>query len=90
MTAVETLELAQVSVDQLQRGILTVQDKLDQADAVAAVADRVVENISAQARKMPRRMMICAAVAFFGFAVIVIIKKRRHAQAHEEEVENLT
>ncbi|MEN8238703.1 MAG: hypothetical protein ABFR53_05825 [Actinomycetota bacterium] len=90
MTAAETIELAQGSVDQLQRGIVTVQEKLEQAESLAHAADRVVENVTMQARKMPRRMLICGAVAVCGIAAIVIIRKRKQARADEEPVEILT
>jgi hypothetical protein len=90
MTAAETIELAHVSVDQIQRGLMTAQEKLDQADALLEVVDSVVENVTVQARKMPRRILICGAVAAIGIVVIVIIKKRRRAQMDEEIEEILT
>jgi hypothetical protein len=90
MTAAETIERAQGSVDQIQRGIMTVQDKLDQADALVQVADRVAENVTVQARRMPKRLLICGLVALCGIAVIVIIKKRKRAQIDQEPEEILT
>jgi hypothetical protein len=90
MTAAETIERAQGSVDQIQRGIMTVQDKLDQADALVQVADRVAENVTVQARRMPKRLLICGLVALCGIAVIVIIKKRKRAQIEQEPEEILT
>jgi len=91
MTAAETIELAQGSVDQIQRGIMTVQEKLDQADALVQVADKVVENVTEQARRMPRRLLICGAVATMcGIAVIMIIKKRKQARAQQGSEESLT
>jgi hypothetical protein len=90
MTAAETIERAQGSVDQIQRGIMTVQDKLDQADALVQVADRVAENVTVQARRMPKRLLICGLVALCGIAVIVVIKKRKRAQIDQEPEEILT
>lgn len=89
MTAAETIEIAQVSVEQVQRGLLTAQEKLDQADALIEVADKVVETVTVQARRMPRRLLICGVVAILGIAVIVIIKKRKQVPADQETEEIL-
>ncbi len=90
MTAAETIEIAQVSVEQVQRGLMTAQEKLDQADALIEVADKVVESVTVQARRMPRRLLICGIVAILGITVIVIIKKRKRAPADQETEEILT
>lgn len=93
MTAVDTIEIAQVSVDQIQRGLDFAQDRLDNAEALIEVADRVtdaVENVTVQARRMPRRLLICGLVAVCGIALIVIIKKRKQANASQESEEILT
>jgi len=90
MTAGETIELAQGSVDQIQRGIMTVQEKLEQADALVQVADKVVENVTIQARRLPRRALLCGLVAtVLGIAVFVVIKKKR-AKADQASEEFLT
>jgi hypothetical protein len=98
VTTAETIELAQVSVEQIQRGLSTAQDRLDNAEALIDVADkvvenvdRVVENVTIQARRMPRRMLICGAVAAVcGIALIVIIKKRKQAESDQATEEILT
>lgn len=90
MTAAETIEIAQVSVEQVQRGLTTAQGKLDQADALIEVADKVVENMTVQARRMPRRLLICSVVALLGITAIVIIKKRKKASVDQETEEILT
>jgi len=91
MTAAETIELAQGSVDQIQRGIVAVQETLEQADAIVQVADRVVENVTARARRLPRRILICGTlVAVCGIAAVVIIKKRKRAKANQGSEEILT
>lgn len=94
MTAIETIELAQGSVDQIQRGLDFAQNRLDNADSLIEVADRVtevVETAAVQARRMPRRLLICGAVAgLLTVAVIVIIKKRKQAHADQETEETGT
>ena len=76
MTAAETIELAQGSVDQIQKGIVKVQDKLEQADALVQVVENVVEEVRGS-----RRKLICAGVALGcivgGVAVFVIVKKKK-------------
>jgi hypothetical protein len=94
MTASDTIELAQVSVDQIQRGLDFAQERLDQADALIEVADKVAEvvvNATVRARRLTRRTLICGAVAAVcGIAVIMIIKKRRRARVDQEIEEILT
>ena len=66
MTAGETIELAQVSVDHVQRGLDFAQDRLDQSDVLIEMADKVTEvaeSVTVQARRMPRRLLICGAIA---------------------------
>lgn len=87
MTAVETIELAQGSVDQLQRGIVIVGEQLDKADAFAQTATEVVQ----KTRRFSKRALICGLVLMvFGAAAVVIIKKRKQANHHEESTEILT
>jgi hypothetical protein len=93
MTAGETIELAQVSVDHVQRGLDFAQDRLDQSDVLIEMADRVTEvaeNVTVQARRMPRRLLICGAIAVLGIIAIVIIKKRKQANASQESEEIVT
>jgi len=94
MTATDTIELAQVSVDQIQRGLDFAQNRLDQADALIEVADKVTEVVATatvRARRLSRRTLICGVVAAVcGIAVIMIIKKRRGAAVDQEIEEILT
>ena len=94
MTAAETIEIAHVSVDQIQRGLDFAQDRLDNADALVEVADRVteaVEVVAVKARRMSRKMLICGAVAaVLGIAAVVIIKKKKQANASQESEETQT
>ncbi len=90
MTTAETIELAQGSVDQIQRGIVTVQEKLDQADAFVQAADRVAEVVVLRARRMPKRILICGSIAaVVGIAAIVIIRKRKQAAADQASSEEI-
>jgi len=94
MTSVDTIELAQVSVDRLQSGLDFAQNRIDNADALIEVADKVTDiaaDVVVQARRMPRRLLICGAVgAVLGIAVIVIIKKRKQASAEQDTEETQT
>jgi hypothetical protein len=94
MTTADTIELAQVSVDQIQRGLDFAQGRLDQADALIDVADKVAEVVATakvRTRRLSRRTLICGAVAAVcGIAVIMIIKKRRRAAVDQEIEEILT
>jgi hypothetical protein len=94
MTTADTIELAQVSVDQIQRGLDFAQGRLDQADALIDVADKVTEVVATakvRARRLSRRTLICGVVATVcGIAVIMIIKKRRRTAVDQEIEEILT
>ena len=94
MTAADTIEIAQVSVDQIQRGLDFAQNRIDNADALVEVAERVTDvaaDVVVQARGLSRRMLICGALALVaGIAAIVIIKKRKQANASQESEETLT
>jgi hypothetical protein len=94
MTTADTIELAQVSVDQIQRGLDFAQGRLDQADALIDVADKVAEVVATakvRTRRLSRRTLIYGAVAAVcGIAVIMIIKKRRRAAVDQEIEEILT
>jgi hypothetical protein len=94
MTTADTIELAQVSVDHIQRGLDFAQGRIDQADTLIEVADKVTEVVATakvRARRLSRRTLIYGAVAAVcGIAVIMIIKKRRRgATATDQEIEEI-
>jgi hypothetical protein len=94
MTTADTIELAHVSVDRIQRGLEFAQDRLDQADGLIEVADKVTEVVATakvRGRRLSRRTLIWGAVAAVcAIAVIKIIKKRRHAAtAADQEIEEI-
>jgi hypothetical protein len=95
MTAAETIEYAQTSVDQIQSGLVFVQGHLERAenlalkvDDLATTAGRVVED----ARRFSRFALIVggAVVVLGGIAVIVVIRKRRRPQNDEASIEIVT
>ncbi len=98
MTAVETLEYAQTSVDQLGRGIEFVQDRLDQAENVALKVDELAltaSDVVDKARRVSRFAIILgiATVVTAGIATCVIIRRRKRSgsvEAPEEATEILT
>jgi hypothetical protein len=79
MTAAETLEYAQTSVDQLERGIGFVQDRLQQAENVAIKVDELAVtagDVAAKARRGSRNALIVLGVIVVGGAVFFAVRKR--------------
>lgn len=90
MTAAETLEYAQSSVDQIERGIGFVQDRLAQAEGLAVKVDDLAvtaSDVAAKARRGSRYALVAAGVVVLGIVVIVAIRKcptRRHDEETPE------
>ena len=90
MTAVETIEYAQGSVDQLQRGLEFVQENLGRADAFAVKADDFVETageIVIRARRISRMLVLAGGLAVVGGVVAVVLIKRLKKARVEAEPE---
>ncbi len=94
MTALETLEYAQTSVDQIERGIGFVQERLEQAESLALKVDDLAVTageVAAKARRISRFALILGGVVIVGGAITcVIICKRRRSGKSEEATEILT
>jgi len=94
MTALETLEYAQSSVDQIERGLGFVQERLDQAESLALKVDDLAVTageVAAKARRISKFAVILGGVVIVGGAVAcVIICKRRRSNRSEESTEILT
>lgn len=94
MTALETLEYAQTSVDQIERGIGFVQERLEQAESLALKVDDLAVTageVAAKARRISRIAMIVGGAVIVVCAVAcVVIRKRRMPSQSEEPAEILT
>ena len=91
MTVQETAEYAQVSVDQAQRGINFVQDKIDRVDDLMLIADDIsvkAGNVVAGTRRWSRRGLIIGGVLVIGVIVVVVASRcRRSGDGAETIVE---
>ena len=93
MTAAETLEYAQASVDQIERGIGFVQDRLAQAENLAGRLDEAAataSDVSAKARRGSKYVLLVAGVAIVGITILVIARRRAVRQPAEEPAETTT
>jgi uncharacterized membrane protein len=90
MTAAETLEYAQTSVDQLERGIGFVQDRLAQAEGLASRVDEIAVtagDVATKARRVSKYALIVTGVVILGAAVYFAARKcpiRRPAEEPDE------
>jgi len=95
MTAAETIEYAQTSVDQIQTGLEFVQGHLGRAEDFALKVDDLAITAGAavkEARRLSRCALILggAALVVGGIVVLVVISKRRSSEVHEESIEITT
>lgn len=78
MTAADTLEYAQTTADQLERGIDFIQDRLAQAQDLAIRVDELsaaASDVAAKARRGSKYALIIAGIAVVGVAVFIAIRK---------------
>ncbi len=94
MTAADTIEYAQSSVDQIQRGLELVQDQLEKADAFAVKADELAQTAGefvVKARRISRAVLILGGLAVIGGTVaIVLIRRRRNSRGVDVDAEIVT
>ena len=93
MTAAETLEYAQTSVDQLERGIGFVQDRLHQAESIAVKVDELAltaGDVAAKARHGSRYALIGFGVVVVGAAVFFAARRCRIRKSEQEPDETAT
>ncbi len=89
MTAVETLEYAQTSVDQIERGLGFVQDQLDRAEDLALKVDEmsaVASDVVVKARRLSRILFILGGLLTIGGVVTVIVVRKRRKAIEPEDV----
>ncbi len=87
MTAREKLEYAQTSVDQLERGVAFVQDRLAEAESIATTVDELTvtaNELAATARRGSRYALIIAGVVVVG-AVVFFASRRCRVRQHDDE-----
>lgn len=93
MTAAETLEYAQTSVDQLERGIGFVQDRLQEAESIAVRVDELAitaGDVAAKARRGSRYALIGISVVVVGAAVFFAARKFAVRKPEQNQVEPAT
>jgi hypothetical protein len=93
MTAQETVEYAQISVDQAQRGLNFVQDKIDRVDDVMLIADDIAVtagNLVAGTRRWSRRGLIIGGILVIGVIVIVVASRCRQSGDGAGEIDEPT
>lgn len=86
MTATETIEYAQSSIDQLERGIGFVQDRLTAAEDIAVRVDELAitaSDAAAKARRGSKYLLIFAGIAIVGVVVFAASKKCRMRTQNE-------
>jgi len=91
VTALETIEKAQTSVDQIQRGLEFVQVRLDRADDLATRVDEIAVTASTvvkKARRVSRFVLVLGAVTVVGGVVAFVIMRRRKSRANEDVAED--
>lgn len=89
MTATETIEYAQSSVDQLERGIGFVQDRLAAAEDTAVRVDQLAvtaRDAAGKARRGSKYLLIFASVAILG-AVLFAASKKCRMRTQDESVD---
>jgi len=93
MTAAETLEYAQTSVDQLERGIGFVQDRLQDAESIAVRVDELAVtagDVAVKARRGSRYALIGFGVIVVGAAVFFASRKCAIRKPEHESEETAT
>ncbi|GMQ94783.1 MAG: hypothetical protein BMS9Abin12_2291 [Acidimicrobiia bacterium] len=91
MTAVETIEYAQTSVDQIQRGLEVVQGHLGRADDLAIRVDDIAlaaGDVVNKARRMSRFVLVFGGVIFVGGIVAFVVSRaRRKSTTNDDSVD---
>ncbi|GMQ98595.1 MAG: hypothetical protein BMS9Abin17_1115 [Acidimicrobiia bacterium] len=91
MTALETIEYAQTSVDQIQHGLEVVQGHLGRADDLAIRVDDIVlaaGDVAKKARRVSRFVLVFGGVMCIGGIVaFVVLRARRKSAANEESAD---
>jgi CHASE3 domain sensor protein len=83
VTASETVEFAQTSVDQIQRGLAAVQENLEVIDDVAVAAEQLVEQVRRRSKYV---FIVGGSVALCAVVAVVVFKRRkRHRSAEEQQ-----
>lgn len=91
MTAAETLEKAQTSVDQLERGIGFVQDRLAKVEDLATRVDEIAvtaSDVATKARRLSKYVLIVGGVVVVGAAVYFAARKCPIVRPSTEPDEN--
>jgi hypothetical protein len=92
MTALETIEYAQTSVDQIQRGLEVVQSHLGRADDLAIRVDDIAlaaSGVVKKARRMSRFVLVFGGVICIGGIVaFVVLRARRKSTANDDSADS--
>ncbi len=91
MTAAETLEYAQTSVDQLERGIGFVQDRLAATEDLVVRLDELAvtaSDVATKARRGSKYVLILAGAVVVGAVVFAASRKCRMRRPDNAEAES--